>query len=42
MQTAVLGVYAVGAVRAGYSGRLVDAVREARTAAESVARALRP
>ena len=42
MQTAVPGIYAAGAVRAGYSGRLVDAVREARTAAESVARALHP
>ena len=41
MQTAVPGVYAAGAVRAGYSGRLVDAVREAKEAAESAARRLR-
>jgi thioredoxin reductase (NADPH) len=40
MQTAVPGVYAAGAVRAGYSGRLVDAVREAKAAAESAARGL--
>lgn len=40
MQTAVPGLYAAGAVRAGYGGRLVDAVREARTAAESIARSL--
>ena len=39
-QTAVPGVFAAGAVRAGYSGRLVDAVREARAAAESAARSL--
>jgi thioredoxin reductase (NADPH) len=41
MQTAVPGIYAAGAVRAGYSGKLVDAVREAKEAAESVARRLR-
>jgi thioredoxin reductase (NADPH) len=41
MQTAVPGLYAAGAVRAGNGGRLVDAVREARAAAESAARALR-
>ncbi|MCC7082568.1 MAG: FAD-dependent oxidoreductase [Burkholderiales bacterium] len=41
MQTAVPGVYAAGAVRAGYSGRLTDAVREARTAAESAVRRVR-
>ena len=41
MQTAVPGVYAAGAVRAGYSGKLVDAVREAKEAAESAARRLR-
>jgi thioredoxin reductase len=40
MQTAVPHAYAAGAVRAGYSGKLVDAVREAREAAESAARAL--
>jgi thioredoxin reductase (NADPH) len=39
-QTALRGVYAVGAVRAGYSGRLDDAVAEARAAAENVARQL--
>ena len=41
MQTAVPGVYAAGAVRAGYSGKLVDAVREAKEAAESAARRVR-
>ena len=41
MQTAIPGIYAAGAVRAGYSGKLVDAVREAKEAAESVARHLR-
>lgn len=41
MQTAVPGIFAAGAVRAGYSGKLVDAVREARTAAEGAARAVR-
>jgi thioredoxin reductase (NADPH) len=41
METAVAGIYAAGAVRAGYSGKLVDAVREAREAAEAVARALK-
>jgi thioredoxin reductase (NADPH) len=40
LQTAVPRVYAAGAVRAGYSGKLVDAVREAKEAAESVARTL--
>jgi len=39
-ETAVRGVYAVGAVRAGYSGRLADAEAEARAAAQAVARAL--
>ncbi len=39
-QTAVPGLFAAGAVRAGYTGKLVDAVREARAAAESVARTL--
>jgi thioredoxin reductase (NADPH) len=32
--TSLPGVYAIGAVRSGYSGRLVDAVREATSAAE--------
>jgi len=41
MRTALPRLYAAGAVRAGYSGRLVDAVREARTAAETAAEALR-
>jgi thioredoxin reductase (NADPH) len=41
MQTAVAGIYAAGAVRAGYSGKLVDAVREAKQAAESAARRVR-
>jgi thioredoxin reductase (NADPH) len=40
LQTAVRGIYAAGAVRAGYSGRLADAVKEAKAAAESVARLL--
>lgn len=40
LQTAVPGVFAAGAVRAGYSGKLVDAVREAKLAAEGAARSL--
>lgn len=40
LQTAVPRVFAAGAVRAGYTGKLVDAVREARQAAESAARAI--
>jgi thioredoxin reductase (NADPH) len=36
-RTAVPGIFAAGAVRAGYSGKLVDAVSEARAAAKSVA-----
>ncbi len=40
LQTAVPCVFAAGAVRAGYSGKLADAVYEARQAAESAARAL--
>lgn len=40
LQTDVPHVFAAGAVRAGYSGKLVDAVREARLAAEAAARAL--
>ena len=39
-QTAMPGVFAAGAVRAGYSGKLADAVREARAAAENAARSL--
>lgn len=39
-RTAVPNVFAVGAVRAGYSGRLDDAVTEAKAAAENAARAL--
>jgi len=39
-QTAVRGIFAAGAVRAGYSGKLVDAVREARAAAEGAAHLL--
>ena len=38
LQTSLAGVWAAGAVRAGYSGLLIDAVREAETA---VAGALR-
>ena len=38
--TAVPNVFAVGAVRAGYSGRLDDAVKEARAAAETASRVL--
>lgn len=40
LQTAVRGIFAAGAVRSGYSGKLVDAVREARQAAEGAARLL--
>lgn len=40
LQTGVRGIFAAGAVRSGYSGKLVDAVREARRAAESAARLL--
>lgn len=40
LQTGVPRLFAAGAVRAGYSGKLVDAVREARQAAESAARAI--
>ena len=39
-QTAERGVFAIGAVRAGYSGRLDDAVKEAKAAAEVAARVL--
>jgi len=39
-QTAVPGIFAAGAVRSGYSGKLVDAVREAQAAAQGVARSL--
>lgn len=39
-QTAVRGLFAAGAVRAGYSGRLADAVTEAKAAAHQVARLL--
>lgn len=39
-QTAVRGLYAIGAVRAGYSGRLDDAVKEAKAAAETATRVL--
>lgn len=39
-QTNVRGVFAAGAVRSGYSGQLVDAVAEARAAAESAAKML--
>lgn len=37
LRTGVRGIFAAGAVRSGYSGKLVDAVREARQAAESAA-----
>jgi len=40
LQTGVRGIFAAGAVRSGYSGKLVDAVREAREAAENAARLL--
>ena len=39
-RTAVPGVFAIGAVRAGYSGRLDDAVKEAKAAAETLTRVL--
>jgi thioredoxin reductase (NADPH) len=35
-ETSVAGLFAIGAVRAGYSGQLRDAVPEARRAAEAV------
>lgn len=38
--TAARGVFAAGAVRSGYSGRLDDAIEEAKAAAESAARLL--
>jgi len=40
LQTVVPGIFAAGAVRAGYSGRLTDAEAEGRKAAEVVARGL--
>ena len=39
-QTAMRGVFAVGAVRAGYSGRLDDAVKEAKAVAATATRVL--
>ena len=39
-ETALRGLYAVGAVRAGYSGRLEDAVKEAKAVAETATRVL--
>jgi thioredoxin reductase (NADPH) len=39
-RTAVNNVYAVGAVRAGYSGKLNDAIKEAKAAASDVAQRL--
>jgi len=39
-ETSVPGIYAIGAVRAGYSGLLRDAAAEAQRAAEAVRRAL--
>jgi thioredoxin reductase len=38
--TPMAGVYAIGAVRAGYGGRLVDAVADAARAAAAVKEAL--
>jgi thioredoxin reductase (NADPH) len=40
LRTALPSLYAIGAVRAGYSGRLADAVAEAARAAEHAARHL--
>ncbi len=40
LQTATPGIYAAGAVRAGYSGMLTDAVAEGARAAESASRQL--
>jgi thioredoxin reductase (NADPH) len=41
LATAMPGVYAAGAVRAGYGGTLADAVREAEASADAVLRRLR-
>ena len=41
LQTAVPGVWAIGAVRAGYSGLLRDAAFEARNVAERIVKSLR-
>lgn len=41
LATAMPGVYAAGAVRAGYGGSLADAVREAEASADAVLRQLR-
>jgi thioredoxin reductase (NADPH) len=42
LETAVKGMWAIGAVRAGYSGLLRDAAAEARKAAEGIVNRLRP
>ncbi len=41
LETAMAGVWAIGAVRAGYSGLLRDAAAEARNAAEGIIKRLR-
>lgn len=42
MQTSVAGVSAIGAVRSGYAGTLIDAVADARRAATAIKARLRP
>jgi len=39
-ETGVAGIWAIGAVRSGYSGLLIDAALEARKVAERIARHL--
>jgi len=39
-ETGVAGIWAIGAVRSGYSGLLIDAALEARKVAERIARRL--
>jgi thioredoxin reductase (NADPH) len=41
LQTSLPGVFAAGAVRAGFGGTLADAVRDARTAVTAVLQHLR-
>jgi thioredoxin reductase (NADPH) len=41
LQTSLKGVYAIGAVRSGFSGYLIDAQKEAEIAARSIAQTLR-
>jgi len=41
LETSLVGVFAAGAVRAGYQGTLADAVRDAESAATAVLQDLR-